>query len=251
MQIFISLQRRRPNFLSEPKWIYMPFFCRPKTRRELLHDIALEIPSLLHRADDLIPSLLKSPHGDPGRLDDLLQKLRVAQELVADFAKVKSDLEAWLHNFKQSCSPAPIYWSTDTVMDNPYSHSDPMCTPNLEDPKYQLRFRDGQKAGVLICYWSFILELLMSLLDVQIAVSTLAGSESATEVKDITKAMCEDLDANRAAADDNAFLILQSIPYLTCCLEGVFVTQSPLSLVQRYFARSHSSQAVTRGSTDD
>ncbi|OAP59634.1 hypothetical protein AYL99_06932 [Fonsecaea erecta] len=236
--IFITLQKRRPSVLSEPQWIYRPFFCRPKTRREILHDIALGIPTLLHRADDLIPMLVQNPQGDQSGPSDLSHELRIARGLAADFAKVKADLEAWLHNLEQSCSPDPIYWSTDTVVDHPYSHSDPMCVPSFEDPKYQLRFRDGQKAGVLICYWSFMLELLMSLIDVQTAVVTLAASGVNSDAEDIINAVCEDMDANRAAADNSAFLILQSIPYLNCCLEGVFVMQSPLSLVQRYFARS-------------
>ncbi|OQV04773.1 hypothetical protein CLAIMM_09605 isoform 2 [Cladophialophora immunda] len=236
--VFVALQKRRPIFLSEPKWIYTPFLSRPKTRRELLHDIALGIPALLRRTDDLVPSLAQGPQGDLTGPSDRVQRLRIAQQLVTDFATVKSDLEAWFQNFKQSYAPAPIYWNTETVMDSAHAYTDPVCVPDLEDPKYQLRFRDGQKAGVLICYWSFLLELLMSLIDVQTAVASLARSEQpANEVEDLVEAVCGDLGANRAAADDSAFLILQSTPYLTCCLEGIFVTQSPLSLVQRYFAR--------------
>ncbi|KIW77736.1 hypothetical protein Z517_07569 [Fonsecaea pedrosoi CBS 271.37] len=233
--IFVALQRRRPIFLSEPTWIYTPFFYRPKTRREILHDLALRLPELLHRTDELIPLLVQTPRDSNGRGDSFRELTNVTQKLVADFTQLKADLEAWFQTFKQSCSPAPIYWTTDTVLDSAHSYTDPICVPDLQDPKYQLRFQDGQKAGVLICYWSFMLELLMSLIDVQAAVlSTIPGKNGEDMTMD---PVCENLDIHRAAADDCAFLILQSMPYLLCCLEGVFVTQSPLSLVQRYFAR--------------
>ncbi|OAL29212.1 hypothetical protein AYO20_09265 [Fonsecaea nubica] len=240
--IFVALQRRRPIFLSEPTWIYTPFFYRPKTRREILHDLALRLPDLLYRTDDLIPLLVQTPRGDAdGRSNNFRELMDVTQKLVADFTQLKADLEAWFQNFKQSYSPAPIYWTTDTVLDSAHSYTDPVCVPDLQDPKYQLRFQDGQKAGVLICYWSFMLELLMSVIDVQ-AAALLLSTRPGNDGGDMTiDAVCEDLDAHRATADDCAFLILQSMPYLLCCLEGVFVTQSPLSLVQRYFARRQQS----------
>ncbi|KIW90254.1 uncharacterized protein Z519_08898 [Cladophialophora bantiana CBS 173.52] len=240
--IFVALEKRRPTFLSQPAWIYTPFFYRPKTRREILHDIALEIPALLRRTDDLLSSLVQRPDADSIeatlKASDLIQGLMAAQQLVADFARVKSDLETWLYDFEKSHAATPLYWNTDSVMDNTNSYTDPVCIPDLQDPRYQLRFQDGQKAGALICYWSFMLELLMSLIDVQATVSTMAGAlEPVACTKDSITAMCKDLDANRSAAGKSAFLIIQSTPYLKCCLEGVFVTQSPLSLVRRYFAR--------------
>jgi hypothetical protein len=217
----------------------VPFRQTPKTRREILHDLALQVPALLAQADDLVFSLAhdggpKSPDTspDPGYP---LQRLTVAEALLSAFAKIRSELEQWLRDFKDCYSPKPLYWESDEVFDSMYAVVDTHCIPKHEESSYLLRFQDGQKAGALICYWGIMLELLMSVMDVQAAVSTIITATPAAAMRAIS--LCQDMEANRSAADATATLMLQSLPYLECCLEGVFVAQLPMRVVHRYFGR--------------
>ena len=243
-QVFVALEKRQDTFLSQTEWIYVPFLRRPKTRREILHDIALKIPTLLARADDLLGSLSQASEPQPQltltdpEQSDQYSELAAAEHLLTDFSKVKRDLDEWLQEFKIWHSPAPLYWETDDLFDSTYTIVDKHCIPNHKDSTYTLRFRDGQKAGVLICYCGFMLELLMSVIDLQTAISAKVTPTPAAAMRAV--AMCRDRNANRAAADETAFLIMQSLPYLMCCLEGVFVAQLPLRVAKRYFARQQS-----------
>jgi len=121
------------------------------------------------------------------------------------------------------------------MFDSTYHTYDKHCIPNYEDSGTVLRFPDGQKAGALICYWGVVLELLSTKVDIQVALSGLITPTPDAAMHVIE--MCQDMVANRVKADETAALILQSLPYLFCCLEGVFVAQLPLKIAKRYFAR--------------
>ncbi|KAJ9608704.1 hypothetical protein H2200_006475 [Cladophialophora chaetospira] len=214
-----------------------------------------EIPALLAETDDLLSSIESAseaaslnPNPDSA---DLLSHLNAAETLIDKFAKITLDLDQWLRDFEDWYNPAPLYWETDDVLNNAYALVDAQCIPKHDGPKHILRFRDGQKAGALICYWAIRLEILMSLIDMKTAVSTLLAPTQATAMRAIT--ICQNLDADKAAADTMASLMLQSLPYLECCLEGVFVAQLPMRIVHRYFTRHrlNSSQPNLPGGRTD
>lgn len=208
---------------------------------EELHDIALGIPAILTRTDDLLASL---GHEAGGRLMHspaagechLLAQLTIAEMLMVDFKRATSELEQWLQQYKNSLSPTPIYWKTNEVFDNAYAVVDTHCVPIYSNADQLLRFRDGQKAGSMVAYWGIMLEVLMSMIDVQDAVSKIPTSTPEGTARAL--ALAQDLDNNRASASETVSLILQSMPYLECCLEGIFAMQLPLRVVRRYLARS-------------
>ncbi|KIW72782.1 hypothetical protein PV04_00957 [Phialophora macrospora] len=239
--VFIALERRQDTYLSRTEWIDVPFRQNPKNRRETLHDLALQVPALLAQADDFVVVSLasdsgtKSPETSPDT-GHALQQLSVAETLLAAFAKIRSKLEHWLREFTDSSAPKPLYWESNEAFDSTYAVVDTHCIPKHEEASHLLRFQDGQKAGALIIYWGVMLELLMSVVDVQAAVSTtIVTSSPAAAMRAMS--LCRDMEANRSAADVVATLMLQSLPYLECCLEGVFVAQLPMRVVHRYFGR--------------
>lgn len=242
-QIFIALEGRKETFLSQDTWVHTPFLQHSKTRRERFHDIALRIPPLLAETDDRLQTFehdtVTAP-SDPGTATnaDPSPLLDTAEGLIATLTKVRLDLEQWLQDFEHSYFPVPLYWETDEIMDAAYAVVDKHCIPKHEEPLYVLRFRDGQKAGALIGYWAVMLELLMGLTDIQAAVSTLYTFTPTAAIRAII--LCQDMDANRTTADMTASLMFQSLPYLECCLEGVFVAQLPIRVAHRYFARGMS-----------
>lgn len=150
---------------------------------------------------------------------------------------VRIELEGWLENFQETC-PTPLWWSVPETgeINNtefyPYS-VDPECIPNLDDPICQLRFPDGQKAGVLMTYWSGMLELVAAAVDVQHAVISLPSHSFDA----MPALICHDLDGNRALAELMATRIVQTTPYIFSCLEGRLAAQLPLRVVARYYDR--------------
>jgi hypothetical protein len=241
MQTFNALEKRQDIFFARPEWKDTPFRSRPKTMRELLYDIALQVPGLLARTDQFLSSSAQPPR--PGSSDsipnnDRLQELTTAEELLDSFTQVRTELKQWLRTFEDLYYPIPIYWQTNEVFDSTYSVLDIHCIPNHDNPKHLLRFRDGQKAGALICYWGIMLELLMGLIDVQSAVSIIMAPTPAAAMRVV--ALCQNMDANHFEADATASLMLQSLPYLECCLEGVFVSRLPIRIVHRYYAQHRS-----------
>ena len=238
VQTFVALEKRQDTFFSQPEWKSGPFLWRPKTNRERLYDIALRVPGVLAQMDELLASTFRSPSTASMGVatdHDILQSLATAEELFESFKNAKSELEEWLQIFKRTYYPIPMYWETDEIFDSAYSILDTHCIPKHENPKYTLRFRDGQKAGGFICYWGILLELLMGLMEIQNAVSTMIAPTPAAAMRVVS--FCQDMDANRSQADATASLMLQSLPYLECCLEGIFVSRLPMGVVDRYFAR--------------
>lgn len=213
---------------------------------EELHDIAFGIPAILTRTDDLLASLGQEAgerltHSPAAEECHLLEQLTIAEMLMNDFHEAMSELERWLQQYKNSLYPTPIYWMTNEVFDNTYAVVDTHCVPIYSDPEQLLRFRDGQKAGSMVSYWGVMLEVLMSMIDVQDTISKIPTSTP--EVTARALALSQDLDHNRDSASETVCLILQSMPYLECCLEGIFAMQLPLRVVRRYLARSHTHEA--------
>lgn len=228
------MEKRQPIFLAEPRWIQKPFFFHTKGRGEVLQDITLRIPLLLFQTDGVLSDLSAPYKDDRNCNSDFDGKhtpvTEIARSLLRRFSEVRSALDEWLECFRQAYS-TPLWWNTNAVMDNVYSTTDPECIPNLQDLKYQLRFPDGQKAAMLMTYWSCMLELLIAVIDI---CATLLGLPQAN-------ANCLrlriDLQNSRATAEEMASLIIQATPYVFSCLEGRFAAQLPLRTVARYHNR--------------
>jgi hypothetical protein len=238
VQTYLALENRQDIFLSRPEWKSTPLLRQPRTRKDELYDIALEIPALLARTDILLNTLdrtSESPRSTSLPENDPVHQLSTAEDLLASFAGLTFELDQWLVEFRNSYDPIPLYWETDEVFNRTYALVDTHCIPNHDDSKHVLRFRDGQKASFMILYWGITLELLTAIIDVQSAVSTVMMPTPSAGMRAV--ALCQDMDANRAEADATALLMHQSLPYLECCLEGIYVSQLPMRVAHRYFAK--------------
>jgi hypothetical protein len=179
---------------------------------EKLHDIALLLPSLLARTDCITNESRVS--FEPAYIASLL----------FDYLVVREALQEWLNRFAKSEAEL-LYWFSEG-MDNssqPPTDYDPICIPVFPDSTFSIRFKNGARAGILVHYWSFQLELLMGVLDLcQRTISIVTADEAAMYAQE---------------AHEIAQLILGSIPYLSSCLEGRMVARAPLETVTRYCER--------------
>ena len=147
-----------------------------------------------------------------------------------ELSVTRDDLQDWLDELRRSFPRSLYWWCTDESIPEYTYPVDPQCIPDLRDLNYQLRFPEGQKAGLLVTYWSYKLDVLAATLDIQQALLKLTSNE-------VPLNMVEGLALNRTEGDYMALLITQAEPYLTSCLEGKTVIHFPLRVASRYLAR--------------
>ena len=224
-QVSVALHRRQPTFLAEPDWIELPFRGFGKTRRELLHDLALQIPGLLYRTDRLLSEPANTDDTSdcigPPRVSDKV--LEPAFLLLVDYYTILYRLEEWLNSWKSSEHGA-LYWTSTLPMPRMLVEVDMECIPSFTDTTFPLRFLSGQTAGLLITYWAFLLELLMGIIELE---------------QNIPNIQNDALEEHLHTAQETACLILEAAPYLSCCFEGTIVSKAPLQTASRYFEPQH------------
>jgi hypothetical protein len=229
------MQQRQDTFLARQQWLQLPFIGRRKNRREILQDIALQVPALLEQTDQVLVSIEHCVQEKGSDSDEWSSTILSSIEYLLNcLLDVKRELESWLRSYEDFYSPVPLYWITDDTFDSLYAVLDDQCIPQYSKEQ-RLRFRDGRKAGALAVYWAILLEVLMAITDIQSAIPSLSPA-AALENLHAIELMKGNTD-HKAAADKAATLIFQAAPYLLCCLEGIFAIQLALQVAQRYFRR--------------
>ncbi|KAL3479214.1 hypothetical protein BJX99DRAFT_255743 [Aspergillus californicus] len=208
--IFLSVRLSKPvpTFLADSDWIRLPFLNIRKTRMELLHDIALQIPWLFYQTDRWIENYASN---DSNRRSK--QNLETAFSLLNEYRTVFDQMEEWQNNWKAS-EQGPLYWHSAIPMPKVID-VDSVCIPSFPDETYRVRFQNTQKAGLAVAFWSFRLELLMGMIRLQ---------------RSLFDTQVESLEQNLAMAEETCCLILQTAPYLTCCS-----SEAALRTIARYF----------------
>lgn len=222
LQLSVAIENHIPAFLADSDWIHLPFSNTQKTKKERLHDIALQIPRLLCQTDRLIDGIEDLVYRDSNSREifgSQERDLGAASSLLHSYKTILDKLEEYESNWKAS-EPGPLYWTSDIPMPSNFVDTDSVCIPSFPDDTYQIRFQNTQKAALAVTHWSFRLEALIGMIKLQ---RSLAGSQ------------VESLEQNLAMAEETASLILQTVPYLTCCFEGAVASRAPLRTIAKYF----------------
>jgi hypothetical protein len=224
----VAIEKRIVVCLAEPEWLHVPFLGSPKTDSERLHDLALKISTLLARTMKIV-QLARSPPSSRSKHDantsaEPCSSLTTVK-LVREYESLLSRMEEWLDNFSKR-HPSPLYWSTKHPVEltgpSPLLEVDPQCIPSFKETSYQLRFSNGQIAGILMNYWSYQLDLLLGLIELE-QCSAANGYEQAK------------LAQRYSSAREKALLMLETVPYLESCFEGTVSVQASMKTVRRYF----------------
>lgn len=221
---YLAIHRRAPNFMSQSPWRQQLKAGGQRTARELLFDIGINVPALLGTADSYISALQE-------HVLEIDQFVDASLHLLLDFENLWAQLENWLHALKASAH-GPLYWPRSQPRAGITSTTDRECAPKGRDSNHQLSFAYGTYAGLLVQYWAFQLELLMTMIDLRQAI--LAHSRSPY----VRKMTFQTLAENKAMADEISKLIFEAQIYLDSCLEGFICMQLPLKTVTKYFDRS-------------
>jgi hypothetical protein len=224
-----AIQRRTLVCLAKPEWLHIPFLGSPKTDLDKLHDLAFKIPALLARISEIIQQeRCPPPSGndrDANRLDEPCTSPAGALELASEYEMSLSSMEKWLEDFAQR-HPSPLYWSMKTPFScpSPFIEVDPQCIPKFTNAPYRLRFPNSQIAGVLASFWSYQLDLLLGLIELERSLVAHGFN------------MTKKLDIHQSDARERACSILDTLPYLTSCFEGSLRLQGLIKTVDRYFS---------------
>ncbi|KAJ8123679.1 hypothetical protein ONZ43_g426 [Nemania bipapillata] len=102
--IWAALLNRQPTFLCNPEWTVVPWVHYPRTSLDDLLDIAVLLPSIFSRADQIM--LLEASDDRRSRAKDLLD----------DCVNIETQFDIWLRVVRESTrtSGAP-YWVADST----------------------------------------------------------------------------------------------------------------------------------------
>jgi hypothetical protein len=225
----VAIQRRTVICLAEPKWLHIPFLGSSKTELERLHDLALRIPALLSRTTSIVQH--RRLHHFAGRECGTNTPTEPCPstfilDLIENYECLLSEMEAWFDDLEQR-HLGPLYWHTEVnseiTSQSALLEVDPQCIPVFNTTLCRVNFPNGQIAGVLANYWSYQLDLLLGLMEVE---------------QNIIALSCENtkFGQRHSLAREKVFLILETMPYLKSCFEGSIRTHAPMKRVNRYFA---------------
>ena len=223
---FVAVERRKPSFLSEPEWLDLPYQGATKTTRDYLNDLGLLLPKYLKSADDVLSEM----RDDVLTLDSAIDR---CQHLLNEMSSFQRQFDRWLYLLTLE-APGHLYWALSDPIVESVDYQDPECERKYSNSFHQQAFASAPVAGLLIHYWSFQLELLMTTIQLQEAVIYYSSKQPSIPLptSQITES---NLRRDRARAEEAAQLILQAEPQLSSCFEGLVCVQSPLRIVTRYF----------------
>lgn len=214
--------RRQPCFLAEADWAHMPFLGRCKTPRDHLNDIAVQIPALLHRVDNVMCQLEKTPSiAQPEKVGHALP---AAQTLLKELAEMDERIQAWYADVEAEQE------TSRSMVALTISRS-PNVTPLPNGSTLPFRFPSIPAAGMYTHAWSHRLELKMCsivLRRVALGKALLLPGESSVDIVRL-------LVANEKSAEELAASALEASSWPAGTLEGLMALQFPLKTLDRYF----------------
>ena len=220
---FFAIHRRRPSVLSEPRWRQLGVELGSRSLRDELIDRSLDIPALLQSADELLQRLQDGTTDRAAFVDSSLH-------LLLKMERLQSRLVDWLVALRAN-TPGPLYWPRTQPLVTFTPPEDNECAPKNTTALHQFVFSAGTIAALLVMYWAFQLELLMTTLDLRRAL--LAHSSS----KYVRSFISDKLQEDIGTASESARLRVEAQPYLEC-FEGFIGMQLPLRTANKYFQRS-------------
>ncbi|KAL7933033.1 hypothetical protein V8C35DRAFT_67720 [Trichoderma chlorosporum] len=232
-----ALRDRKETFLASEQWLAITDKLSIKNHRQLLMDIVSHVPGLLERGDQIklfLSAIELENTLNFGQTDsNCYQSARYLQiiEYLRDCDSVIRKSYNWLRTLEES-EGGRLWWYSDET------NSDKSCKRGIEanEDIYSLtmNFSSSWIPGVIIYYWSSLLELSTVILEVRQLINR---NLSYTPCLEALGADSPSLIMRHEIANEFAVHICQAVIHLSSTLEGCTMSHIPAELAEKYFSR--------------
>ncbi|KAH8802500.1 hypothetical protein F5884DRAFT_860865 [Xylogone sp. PMI_703] len=249
-----ALTSRKATFLATDHWITIPYQLTTKTSRELSLDLLLCIPGLLERADQI--KLRASRESENTKVQACVDgcyfsrsQCLQAIEYFQDCDSLIRKLYNWLASVEE-LEKGPLWWYAGAPTLTGKSQSDETCQSMGDGvyPSPRIHFSSPKVPGLIISYWTGLLELFSTILTLREIFdhdAFYALSCSALGVD--SPSMFIDADSPSILA----MHICQTVLHLGSSLEGCTMAYIPALLAENYFSRAISDCQSNSGDASD
>ncbi|KAH8804349.1 hypothetical protein F5884DRAFT_405452 [Xylogone sp. PMI_703] len=235
-----GLRGRKETFLATDYWTIVPYQFTTKTPRDLLLDITLQIPTLLERSDRLLHRFTERDANEQRHIngqDSQYPRHTETIKFIQDCDCLIHKLSNWIQ-YMQELEKGPLWWysgESGSYIGEPTTENRRLLNLECEGSTHQMPtiyFSSPRVPGLVIYYWSGMLELSTSILSVRKhrhsdifypMLGELLGGDSPS------------MSMNIGNVTEIAMNICQTIIHHISFLEGCTMTPVSLKLTQEYF----------------
>ncbi|KAL7942561.1 hypothetical protein V8C42DRAFT_331350 [Trichoderma barbatum] len=231
-----ALKSRKATFLASDQWLAITHKLSINNHRKSLLDIVAHIPGLLERGDQI--KLLGSTALDDAMTlgqtgDNRLQSSLYLQiiEYFGNCDSILRKLYSWLQSLEESEGKRLWWYSNEAKLDQNCER--PRQT-NEDIHSSKMHFSSPWIPGVLIYYWSGLLELSSIMLEVRQLINY---NTSYAPCLGVLSADSPSLCMRIENVNETAKHICQTVIHLSLNLEGCKMSHIPAELAENYFTR--------------
>ncbi|KAM6485898.1 hypothetical protein HDV62DRAFT_352746 [Trichoderma sp. SZMC 28011] len=233
-----ALKSRKATFLASDQWFTITNKLSIKNHRQLLLDIVAHIPGLLERGDQLKllgPIELKDAI-NLGATDECChQNARSLQTIqyFGDCDSIIRKLHCWLKSLEES-EGGRVWWYSDEK--NPDQNCQQRRAEKSNEDIYSstIHFSNPWIPGVVIYYWSSLLELSSTILEVR---QLMNHNSPYAPCLGVLSADSPSLFMRLETVNEFAIHLCQTVIHLSSTLEGCTMSHIPAELAEQYFTR--------------
>lgn len=237
-QLGEALKSRKATFLASKQWFTITNKLSIKNHRQLLLDIVAHIPGLLERGDQLKllgPTELKDTT-NLGATDRGCHQSVQSLQIIEYFGNCDSiirKLHSWLQSLEES-EGGRVWWYSDEA--NPDENRQQRHAEKSNEDIYcsTIHFSNPWIPGVVIYYWSSLLELSSTILEVRQLINH--NSPYAPCLR-VLSADSPSLFMRLETVNEFAIHLCQTVIHLSSTLEGCTMSYIPAELAEQYFTR--------------
>ncbi|KAL6904133.1 hypothetical protein GGI43DRAFT_399685 [Trichoderma evansii] len=230
-----ALKSRKKTFLASEHWSTITKKLSIKNYRQFLLDIVAHIPSLLERGDQIKLSGGSSdkdaaPQDYLGCLSFQNAQERQIMDYFQDCDSLIRKLRLWLKSVEEE-EGGRLWWHSDETLGNEYPQQEHPRSSSYYSPTIQ--FPNSWIPGILIFYWSGLLELSSTVLEIRRLFVNSTLYAAYFDLLGADSPCMSDLET----PSQLAVLVCQTVIHLSSSLEGCTMSHIPAVLAENYFIR--------------
>lgn len=235
-QLGEALKSRKKTLLASDHWSAITRKLSTKNYRQSLLDFVAHIPGLLERGDDIkLFGLTSNKDAETqdylGSLSFQNPQVRQIMDYFQDCDSLIRKLRLWLKSVEEA-EGGRLWWHSDETIGNECSQQEHLRSNSPYSPVIQ--FPNSWIPGILIFYWSGLLELSSTILEIR---RLFVHSTLYAACFDLLGADSPCMSMDLETPGQLAVLVCQTVIHLSSSLEGCTMSHIPAVLAENYFIR--------------